>query len=196
VGQVWTTGRRFIRRRILHADDTPHRIALGVGLATFIGFTPTMGLQTVIALSLAALFRANKAVCIPFVWVTNPITFGPIYAAGWWLGSAILPGAGAGSFDAIQSRLAIATTEGAGLIGNLFSYDFWAGMANLMLQFGWELWIGCSVMGLFFGLIMYFATLWVVTAYRARRAARMIHRHARRNNKPPAKRFVSVGKSV
>lgn len=171
---------KFLYRRILHADDTPHRIALGVGLATFVAFTPTMGLQTVIALGLAALLRANKAVCIPFVWITNPVTFGPIYAACWWLGAYIVPGGRGADFAAIQERLNVASAHGEGWLTNLFSYDFWAGMVGIMIEFGWELWVGCCVVGLFSGIVLYFATLWFIVAYRTRRQARKMRRHEQR----------------
>ena len=80
---IWRSARRFIFKRILHADDTPHRIALGVAISTFVGFSPIMGMQTVVSIALAALFRANKAVCLPFVWITNPVTFVPVYWSCW-----------------------------------------------------------------------------------------------------------------
>ena len=36
VSGIWRTARKFVYKRMLHADDTPHRIALGVGIATFV----------------------------------------------------------------------------------------------------------------------------------------------------------------
>ena len=40
----------FIVYRILHADDTPHRLALGIALGVFVAWTPTVGLQMVLVL--------------------------------------------------------------------------------------------------------------------------------------------------
>ena len=59
-----------------------------------IAFLPLVGFQTAIAIGLAALFRANKAVCVPIVWITNPLTLVPIYGGclalgGWILASPI-----------------------------------------------------------------------------------------------------------
>ena len=82
VTAIWRKSRRFIVHRVLHADDTPHRIALGVAAGLFIGLTPTVGFQMVLAVALAAALRANKVVCIPMVWITNPFTIIPIYISG------------------------------------------------------------------------------------------------------------------
>ncbi len=178
VSGMWRAAQSFVVKRVLHANDTPHRIALGVGLATFIGFTPTMGLQTAIALGLAALFRANKAVCIPIVWITNPVTAVPIYGACWWLGAAILPGSGP---TVEQAEVVNKLSElGGGFFANIFNAEFWSSMLHLMLELGAELWLGCSIVGSFCGVVLYFVTRWGVTAYRARHEARLRRKQERR----------------
>ena len=48
---LWQT-ERFIKYRVLHVDDTPHRIALGVALGFFVTWTPTIGVQIVLILLL------------------------------------------------------------------------------------------------------------------------------------------------
>ena len=83
--------RKFLAQKVLHTDDSPHTIALGASLAMLVAISPLIGLQTVIAVGLAALFRANKAICIPIVWiVTNPFTFLPIYGACYKLGQLVV----------------------------------------------------------------------------------------------------------
>ena len=87
MSDIWRRTRRFLIVKVLHANDTPHRIALGIAIGVFIGLTPTVGLQMIIALALATALRANKVVCIPMVWITNPVTLVPIYSAWavrWW----------------------------------------------------------------------------------------------------------------
>lgn len=71
--------RRSVIKRVLHADDPPHRLALGVAIAMFVTLTPTVGFQSVLVILLATLFRANKLVGLPLVWISNPATFVPIY---------------------------------------------------------------------------------------------------------------------
>ena len=80
---------RFLIYRVMSLDDTPHRLALGVAIGIFVTWTPTIGLQMVITFLLSALFRANKFVGVPFVWISNPLTivpiYGPNYLVGCWL---------------------------------------------------------------------------------------------------------------
>lgn len=180
---LWDSARKFLYRRILHADDTPHRIALGVALATFVAFTPTVGIQTILALGVAALFRANKAVCIPIVWITNPVTMGPIYGACWWLGKLLTPGSTTGDFAAMEHRLRETAASDAGWWSQIFSYEFWAGIFHLMLDMGTELWIGCLVVGVFFGLLLYFLSYYGIVGYRRRKSHRLEHRLERRRRR-------------
>ena len=180
---LWDSARKFMYRKVLHADDTPHRIALGVALATFVAFTPTVGIQTILALGVAALFRANKAVCIPIVWITNPVTMGPVYGACWWLGTLLTPGSTRGDFAAIEQRLREAAASDSGWWSQILSYEFWAGLFGLMLDVGKELWIGCLVVGVFFGVVLYFVSYYGIIGYRRRRSQRMEHRLLRRRER-------------
>lgn len=179
---LWQSARKFLYRRVLHADDTPHRIALGIALATFVALTPTVGLQTILAVGVAALFRANKAVCIPIVWITNPVTMGPIYGACWWLGS-VLMGSTGGDFATIENRLRAAGASESGWVSQIFSYEFWAGLFGLMLEFGTELWVGCLFVGAVSGVLLYFLSYRGIVVYRSRRTSRMQQRIDRRKKR-------------
>jgi uncharacterized protein (DUF2062 family) len=66
---------RFIRLR-----GTPDEIAKGFALGIFIGLTPTLGLQMIIAIAFAILLRENKLAAALGVWITNPLTAPFIYA--------------------------------------------------------------------------------------------------------------------
>ncbi|MCH2117041.1 MAG: DUF2062 domain-containing protein [Pirellulales bacterium] len=81
---------QFVFHRLLHADDSPHQLALGVAIGVFVAFTPTVGLQMVIAGFLSWLFRANKAASLPMVWISNPATLIPLYWYCYRIGCAIL----------------------------------------------------------------------------------------------------------
>ncbi|RKY13912.1 MAG: hypothetical protein DRP52_01545 [Planctomycetota bacterium] len=75
--------------RILTADSSPHRAALGVAIGLFVAMTPTLGMQMILAGGLAMAFRANKTLSLTFVWITNALTAIPIflfnYTVGCWL---------------------------------------------------------------------------------------------------------------
>lgn len=168
---------------VLHADDTPHRIALGVGLATLVAFLPLIGVQTVIAVALAAMFRANKVVCIPVVWITNPITLLPIYGACFALGKLLLPA----SAGAAEQAVSLEGLSSSGGISQFFTLAFWGDLFGRLANLSAELWVGCVLVGIVGGIIAYFASRWAVTAYRekhkhviARRRARIFRARARR----------------
>ena len=82
--------RQFVYHNLLHADDPPHPLALGVAVGMFVAFTPTVGVQMVLAGFLSWLLRANKAVSIAVVWISNPGTMVPIYWYCYRIGCAIL----------------------------------------------------------------------------------------------------------
>jgi hypothetical protein len=173
--------RKFLRDRVLHTSDTPHRIALGMAIALFVAFTPTIGLQMFIAVAIAALFRANKAICIPIVWISNPITALPIYYFCWWIGMRLLPGADSTGWHVIMGRIVEAMS--LSFWSNALTLEFWSSLGSFMLNLGVTLWVGCCFVGLVAGALGYVATHWAVTAYRRRRAERIIRRHERRRRK-------------
>jgi uncharacterized protein (DUF2062 family) len=77
-------------RRFIKIHGTPREIALGFALGLFIGTSPTMGFQIIIAVFLAAVFQWNKITAGMGVWITNPVTAPFIYSGTYVLGSKIL----------------------------------------------------------------------------------------------------------
>jgi uncharacterized protein (DUF2062 family) len=172
----WFRLRRFILHKVLHTDDTPHAIALGVAIATFVAFLPLIGIQTVVAIAVAAMFRANKAVCIPVVWITNPATAVPIYYGCFAVGRFVVPGAG-GSGEQAVDRLVALTRD-----ATIFESAFWADALRLLAEFGAELWLGCGIVGVAFGGLSYVLARWGVSGYRARRRRKLLQRSLFRSN--------------
>lgn len=89
--------RRFVVHNLLHADDPPHRLAMGVALGLFFTFTPFLGAQMVLVVASAWLLGANKVVGVPLVWISNPATFVPIYYPCYRIGRWLLGEPGMGS---------------------------------------------------------------------------------------------------
>ena len=87
---AWKRLKNFFVHRVLHVDDTPHRIALGVAIGVFVAWTPTIGFQMPLTVALAWLLGANKLFSVPFVWISNPLTFVPIYMPNYLVGRWIL----------------------------------------------------------------------------------------------------------
>ena len=157
---------------VLHADDTPHAIALGVGAAMLVTFLPLVGLQTVIAIGLAALLRANKAVCIPIVWITNPFTMVPIYGGCFALGRFVLPHATITGDPGV-----LRTLEQGSVSAGVFELAYWKHMFEVLGGLGLELWVGCLIIGVTFAVASYVASKWGVIHYRERRRVKILKRH-------------------
>jgi uncharacterized protein (DUF2062 family) len=179
LARYWARTRRLFTHHVLHADDTPHQISMGVAVATFVGFLPILGLQTIVAVAAAAAMRVNKAVCIPVVWISNPLTFVPMYGTCLWVGRGIL-NAGrpeATSAEAlvqqeVQNRLA--HYEGW---SKFVDWEFWRDAFRTMVAFGAELWVGCILLGFIAAVIMYFLSRWGVAWYREKHRQRILRRN-------------------
>ena len=68
----------------------PDAVGRGMALGLFIGFTPTFGMQTLLAIFFAFLFRQNKIATFVGVWITNPLTAPLIYSLEYKIGRLLL----------------------------------------------------------------------------------------------------------
>ncbi len=170
MSRYWFRLRRFIAHTVLHTDDSPHVIALGTAIAVLIAFLPLVGFQTAIAVGIAALFRANKAVCIPIVWITNPFTMWPIYYGCFELGRFVLPASSSTGQEGLQRLIEFTKT------GNIFHVEYWTELFRLFMGVGAELWVGCMIVGVVGGIMSYFLARSGVVAYRERRRQRQLRR--------------------
>jgi len=157
---------RFLVYRILHADDTPHRLALGIALGIFVAWTPTIGLQMVLVLLLASLVRANGRVGVPLVWISNPLTMVFIYYPNYLVGRYLLgwfadqPRASY-SYEKLRAHLDQMRLRG------IFTGEFWRNLGDLVLEVGAvELIVGSVVVGLVLGGIMYIVSYRFIVWYR------------------------------
>ena len=78
---------------LLHESNLWHlnrrSVALGVAIGLFMTFTP-FPLQMVWAAIAAMALRANLPIAVAMVWITNPLTFAPIYLSAYQLGAWVL----------------------------------------------------------------------------------------------------------
>ena len=152
----------FFIYRVLHVNDTPHRIALSIAIALFWTWTPTIGLQMVLTLATATLLRANKFVGLPFVWISNPATLIPIYVPNYFVGCWLT----GGEYDGwkIIRRATLNAFE--------FSGGFWEYFVRIGNWFQaltpvfLELWVGSVVVGLLLAVMSYFTINRMVVVYR------------------------------
>ena len=150
--------------RVLHVDDTPHRIALGVAVGMFVAWTPTIGFQMVLTVLLATLLRANKLVGVPFAWISNPFTLVPIYYPNYRLGRWLL-----GHKDVPPTFLDNIPVP--------VQTDSWVHYWIYQVQTWWSrtwdvfmpLWLGSVVVGLVLGIATYFVIRRLAIRRRRRR---------------------------
>lgn len=82
---------RYFYLRLILLPDTPHNVALGAALGIFVGLTPTVAVQMAIAVFLAWLLGGSKVAAAIGVWISNPLTIPPLYAAFYYLGKFLSP---------------------------------------------------------------------------------------------------------
>lgn len=83
----------YLRRLIAslaRVPDTPERIALAFSVGVFLGFSPFLGLHTLLGIGAAFLFRLNRLAMLIGVWVNVPWILVPYYSFATWLGVILL----------------------------------------------------------------------------------------------------------
>jgi uncharacterized protein len=147
---------------------SPEAIARGIAIGLFVAFTPTIGLQLILAAALATLLGASRAAAIVPVWITNPVTIPPIYGFTYMVGSWFFPGPPANRMAEVLS----------GLVTRLRKLEFWdiIDQVRAVMALGRDifipLWIGGVVVGLTVALVVYFPAVVVV-----RRSREFMRRH-------------------
>lgn len=144
---------RSVFRALIHLSDTPERTALAFALGVFLGFSPLIGLHTVLGLLLAFLFRLNRLAVILGVWSNLPWLIVPFYAFSTWLGVWLL-----GLSEAIEPP-ELSFYE-------LFRPEFWEWLLSqwrLLIPAFW----GSLVLATLLGLLAYPIALFTIRKYRS-----------------------------
>ena len=82
--------RRFIKEELLGNNESPLKSAQAIALGVFIGLTPLWGFHTILVLSLAVLFKLNKAISFAFTNVSFPPFIPFTVYAGIMIGNNVL----------------------------------------------------------------------------------------------------------
>jgi uncharacterized protein (DUF2062 family) len=154
----WTrdTARRFFER-LLHVHDTPHRTALAFALGVFLGFSPFLGLHTVLGISLAFLFGLNRVAVIVGIYSDLPWIMPQWYAlttamGAWFMGTGIPSG------YTIRLRNLFDIS--------LFDAEFWRQLARLAEPLLWPYAVGSTIGAALLALVAYWIALWFIEAQR------------------------------
>lgn len=74
---------------LLHVHDTPERTAAAFAVGVFIGFSPVLGLHTIMGIAVAFLFNFNRVATLLGVYSNLPWIIGQYYVFATVLGAAI-----------------------------------------------------------------------------------------------------------
>jgi uncharacterized protein (DUF2062 family) len=78
-------------RTVLELDDPPQRIAIALAVGVFVGCTPFVGVQTLLSLVIALVFRLNRAATVAGTWLNLPWLMPLVYGAAFKVGTLVVP---------------------------------------------------------------------------------------------------------
>ncbi len=140
----WLRYLQYLKTRLLRLRGNSQFIARGLAVGTFAGFFPLFGLQMIIAVILATLFRGNKIAAITATWISNPFTYVPIFLFNFKVGNFLLNSV----FDSPSE-----TTM-------KFNLQSWRSLFSEGLEVTITLFFGCFIVGLIASFFVYFLSLY------------------------------------
>jgi uncharacterized protein len=153
---------RFPRARawleqLLHTHDTPQRTAIAYALGVFIGFSPLLGLHTVLGLILAFALSLNRVAVLVGVYSNLPWILVPYYTLTTWLGASVLgldvpPGVIEKLVDGLQHR----------------SWTEFRTALMTLQPFLWAFTVGSSLGSIVLALVAYRVAFVMITSHRKR----------------------------
>jgi len=148
--------RRWIDQ-LLHTHDTPQRTAVAYALGVFFGFSPLLGLHTVLGLGFAFAFSLNRVAVLLGVYSNLPWILPAYYSLATLLGATIL-----------------GVTVPANLLGDLqaaLADASWADFRQLghaLTPLAWAFVLGSTIGAVVLALIAYRVSLVMIIAHRRR----------------------------
>ena len=127
---------RFIYLRLLRLRGKPEVVAKGLAVGVFAGCFPFFGIQSLLGIFLATVFRGSKVAAYAATWISNPLTYVPLYVFNYKIGKLLL-----GTEDTPFSSL------------NLESFTAFKELGS---TFAITLLTGSFVVGMILGVVTYF----------------------------------------
>lgn len=155
---------RYYYFRLMRLRGTPEAIARGLAVGAFAGMFPIMGFQIIFGVLLAILFRGNKIIAAAATWISNPLTYIPLFAFNFQIGQWLLRTnhLSFNQLDNIRDPHQLLQLSG-GFLATLF--------------------VGCLLMGTFAAVLSYISGHWIIgrlrKQYRKRQRQRKLKRSAK-----------------
>lgn len=99
----WRRQLKYYYWRFLRLQGNPQEMARGLASGVFAGCFPLFGLQTIIGIAIATVLRGNRILAAAGTWVSNPLTYLPLFAFNYQVGHWVLGGGPAQAFTDLDS---------------------------------------------------------------------------------------------
>ena len=147
--------------QLLHTHDTPRRTAAAFAVGVFFGFSPYLGLHTVLGLAVAFAFNLNRVAVLLGVYSNLPWILPAYYSIGTLAGAALLqidvpPG--------VLKELTDAVTDA--------SWRRFRQVATTLRPLAWAYFVGSTIGSILLAIGAYWLSLSMIVAHRRRTAQR------------------------
>ena len=151
-------GWRHRLAQLLHTNDTPQRTAAAYAIGVFFGFSPFLGLHTVLGLCVAFALNLNRVAVLVGVYSNLPWILPPYYTLATLLGAALLR---VDVPENLLKELGAALTAG--------SWRELRQHAAALAPLAWAYALGSTIGAVLLGAIAYRGALGVIITHRHRR---------------------------
>jgi uncharacterized protein (DUF2062 family) len=86
---AWKRQLRYLYLRFLRLQGSPQYLARGIASGVFSGCFPLFGLQIIIGVTIATVFRGHRIMAAAATWVSNPFTYVPLFAFNYQVGDRL-----------------------------------------------------------------------------------------------------------
>src|SRR5262245_56890979 len=153
--------RALVRRwlgALLHIADTPERTAAAFALGVFFGFSPLLGLHTILGVAFAFLLNLNRVAVLLGVYSNLPWIIGPYYAfVTMVVGAPITRHKIPPGFKSQVTAL---------FQLSIYQGDFWRRLVTILKPWIWPYAVGSTIGAIVLGAIAYPLALAFVTSRR------------------------------
>ena len=140
---------RLIYLKFLRLRGQPQVIAKGLAIGVFAGSFPLFGLQSLLGVILATIFKGSRVAAIAATWISNPLTYVPIFIFNYKIGKILL-----GTQDTLLPPLDL---------------ESFTAFKELGAAFAITLLTGSFVVGVILAVITYFYSLAILERWQAKR---------------------------
>ena len=165
--QRWTQSLRAAARKLVNLRASPHEIALGCAAGAFASVTPLLGVQTLMAVVIAALLRASVPAAVIGTFVGNPLSWPFIWVSTYVMGLHIVGLQGVFDPAAVERNILLLWSAVVERSPQLLDTT-----AALLWPLLWPMLAGSVPLGLLTAAIVYYISRNVVRAWRARTMTR------------------------